>query len=217
MPPTSAPQQPPSSAKDDPLVLIVDDDGGMREAVVDLLRSVGIESRAFGSTAELLAAAVPDRPGCLILDVRLPGLGGLEFQTRLESLGIALPIVFMTGFADVPMSVRAMKAGAMDFLIKPFRDQDMLDAVEAAILRDRARRRERTAALTVETQAATLTPREREVMAAVVKGRLNKQIAGDLGISEVTVKLHRGKVMRKMQVRSVADLVRKAEMLNPEE
>lgn len=217
MPPTSAPQQPPSSAKDDPLVLIVDDDGGMREAVVDLLRSVGIESRAFGSTAELLAAAVPDRPGCLILDVRLPGLGGLEFQTRLESLGIALPIVFMTGFADVPMSVRAMKAGAMDFLIKPFRDQDMLDAVEAAILRDRARRRERTAALTVETQAATLTPREREVMAAVVKGRLNKQIAGDLGISEVTVKLHRGKVMRKMQVRSVADLVRKAEMLAPEE
>lgn len=217
MPPTSAPQQPPSSAKDDPLVLIVDDDGGMREAVVDLLRSVGIESRAFGSTAELLAAAVPDRPGCLILDVRLPGLGGLEFQTRLESLGIALPIVFMTGFADVPMSVRAMKAGATDFLIKPFRDQDMLDAVEAAILRDRARRRERTAALTVETQAATLTPREREVMAAVVKGRLNKQIAGDLGISEVTVKLHRGKVMRKMQVRSVADLVRKAEMLNPEE
>lgn len=217
MPPPPAAQQPPSSTKDDPLVLIVDDDGGMREAVVDLLRSVGIESRAFGSTAELLAAAVPDRPGCLILDVRLPGLGGLEFQTRLESLGIALPIVFMTGFADVPMSVRAMKAGATDFLIKPFRDQDMLDAVEAAILRDRARRRERTAALTVETQAATLTPREREVMAAVVKGRLNKQIAGDLGISEVTVKLHRGKVMRKMQVRSVADLVRKAEMLAPEE
>ncbi|MFP5515738.1 MAG: response regulator transcription factor [Alphaproteobacteria bacterium] len=217
MPPTSTGQQAPASAKDDPLVLVVDDDGGMREAVADLLRSVGIESRAFGSTAELLAAAVPDRPGCLILDVRLPGLGGLEFQTRLESLGIALPIVFMTGFADVPMSVRAMKAGAMDFLIKPFRDQDMLDAVEAAIARDRARRRERTAAMTVEAQAATLTPREREVMAAVVKGRLNKQIAGDLGISEVTVKLHRGKVMRKMQVRSVADLVRKAEMLTPEE
>ncbi|KAA0578430.1 response regulator transcription factor [Azospirillum sp. B21] len=217
MPPTPAAQQAPLSAKDDPLVLVVDDDGGMREAVADLLRSVGIESRAFGSTAELLAAAVPDRPGCLILDVRLPGLGGLEFQTRLESLGIALPIVFMTGFADVPMSVRAMKAGAMDFLIKPFRDQDMLDAVEAAIARDRARRRERTATMTVEAQAATLTPREREVMAAVVKGRLNKQIAGDLGISEVTVKLHRGKVMRKMQVRSVADLVRKAEMLTPEE
>lgn len=207
----------PDPAKADPLVLIVDDDDGMREAVVDLLRSVGIESRAFGSTAELLAAAVPDRPGCLILDVRLPGLGGLEFQTRLESLGIALPIVFMTGFADVPMSVRAMKAGATDFLIKPFRDQDMLDAVESAIARDRSRRRERSAAMTVETLAATLTPREREVMAEVVKGRLNKQIAGDLGISEVTVKLHRGKVMRKMQVRSVADLVRKVEVLDHEE
>ncbi|WP_434621563.1 response regulator transcription factor [Azospirillum sp. B2RO_4] len=212
------PQSPaPPPVTDDPLVLVVDDDAGMREAVVDLLRSVGIESRAFGSTAELLAAAVPDRPGCLILDVRLPGLGGLEFQTRLDSLGIALPIVFMTGFADVPMSVRAMKAGAMDFLIKPFRDQDMLDAVEAAIARDRSRRRERAAAMTVESLAATLTPREREVMAEVVKGRLNKQIAGDLGISEVTVKLHRGKVMRKMQVRSVADLVRKAEVLDPEE
>ncbi|CAO3358243.1 response regulator transcription factor [Azospirillum palustre] len=208
---------PTGSAKDDPLVLIVDDDAGMREAVVDLLQSVGIEGRAFGSTAELLAAAVPDRPGCLILDVRLPGLGGLEFQTRLDSLGIALPIVFMTGFADVPMSVRAMKAGATDFLIKPFRDQDMLDAVDAAIARDRSRRSQRAATMTVESLAATLTPREREVMAEVVKGRLNKQIAGDLGISEVTVKLHRGKVMRKMQVRSVADLVRKVEVLDHEE
>lgn len=213
----AAPSPAPAPAKDDPLVLIVDDDAGMREAVVDLLQSVGIEGRAFGSTAELLAAAVPDRPGCLILDVRLPGLGGLEFQTRLDSLGIALPIVFMTGFADVPMSVRAMKAGATDFLIKPFRDQDMLDAVDAAISRDRSRRSQRAATMTVESLAATLTPREREVMAEVVKGRLNKQIAGDLGISEVTVKLHRGKVMRKMQVRSVADLVRKVEVLEHEE
>ncbi|PWC47538.1 response regulator transcription factor [Azospirillum sp. TSA6c] len=212
-----SPEPAPAPAKDDPLVLIVDDDAGMREAVVDLLQSVGIEGRAFGSTAELLAAAVPDRPGCLILDVRLPGLGGLEFQTRLDSLGIALPIVFMTGFADVPMSVRAMKAGATDFLIKPFRDQDMLDAVDAAIARDRSRRSQRVATMTVESLAATLTPREREVMAEVVKGRLNKQIAGDLGISEVTVKLHRGKVMRKMQVRSVADLVRKVEVLDHEE
>ncbi|MBP2308633.1 response regulator [Azospirillum melinis] len=213
----AAPSPEPAPAKDDPLVLIVDDDAGMREAVVDLLQSVGIEGRAFGSTAELLAAAVPDRPGCLILDVRLPGLGGLEFQTRLDSLGIALPIVFMTGFADVPMSVRAMKAGATDFLIKPFRDQDMLDAVDAALARDRSRRSQRAATMTVESLAATLTPREREVMAEVVKGRLNKQIAGDLGISEVTVKLHRGKVMRKMQVRSVADLVRKVEVLDHEE
>ncbi|PWC76900.1 response regulator transcription factor [Azospirillum sp. TSH64] len=213
---TLSPDPAPASAKDDPLVLIVDDDAGMREAVVDLLQSVGIEGRAFGSTAELLAAAVPDRPGCLILDVRLPGLGGLEFQTRLDGLGIALPIVFMTGFADVPMSVRAMKAGATDFLIKPFRDQDMLDAVDAALARDRSRRSQRAATMTVESLAATLTPREREVMAEVVKGRLNKQIAGDLGISEVTVKLHRGKVMRKMQVRSVADLVRKVEVLDHE-
>jgi FixJ family two-component response regulator len=217
MPQKAAPSPTPEPAKDDPLVLIVDDDAGMREAVVDLLQSVDIEARAFGSTAELLAAALPDRLGCLILDVRLPGLGGLEFQTRLESLGIALPIVFMTGFADVPMSVRAMKAGATDFLIKPFRDQDMLDAIEAAIARDRSRRNQRAAAMTVETLAATLTPREREVMAEVVKGRLNKQIAGDLGISEVTVKLHRGKVMRKMQVRSVADLVRKVEVLDQQE
>lgn len=217
MPQKAAPPAIPDPAKDDPLVLIVDDDAGMREAVVDLLQSVGIEARAFGSTAELLAAALPDRLGCLILDVRLPGLGGLEFQTKLDSLGIALPIVFMTGFADVPMSVRAMKAGATDFLIKPFRDQDMLDAVEAAITRDRSRRNQRAAAMTVETLAATLTPREREVMAEVVKGRLNKQIAGDLGISEVTVKLHRGKVMRKMQVRSVADLVRKVEVLDQQE
>jgi FixJ family two-component response regulator len=200
-------------AKDEPLVLIVDDDAGMREAVVDLLQSVGIEARAFGSTAELLAASLPDRPGCLILDVRLPGLGGLEFQTRLNSLGIVLPVVFMTGFADVPMSVRAMKAGAMDFLIKPFRDQDMLDAVDAAIVRDRSRRNQQAATMTVETLAATLMPRQREVMAEVVKGRMNKQIAGDFGISEVTVKLHRGKVMQKMQVRTIADLVRKAEML----
>ena len=215
MPHKAAPS--PEPVKNDPLVLIVDDDAGMREAVVDLLHSVGIEARAFGSTAELLAAALPDRLGCLILDVRLPGLGGLEFQTRLDSLGIALPIVFMTGFADVPMSVRAMKAGATDFLIKPFRDQDMLDAVGAAIARDRSRRNQRAATMTVETLAATLTPREREVMAEVVKGRLNKQIAGDLGISEVTVKLHRGKVMRKMQVRSVADLVRKVEVLDQQE
>ncbi|KAA0595349.1 FixJ family two-component response regulator [Azospirillum lipoferum] len=215
MPHKAAPS--PEPVKNDPLVLIVDDDAGMREAVVDLLHSVGIEARAFGSTAELLAAALPDRLGCLILDVRLPGLGGLEFQTRLDSLGIALPIVFMTGFADVPMSVRAMKAGATDFLIKPFRDQDMLDAVGAAIARDRSRRNQRAATMTVETLAATLTPREREVMAEVVKGRLNKQIAGDLGISEVTVKLHRGKVMRKMQVRSVADLVRKVEVLGQQE
>ncbi|MBP2300690.1 response regulator transcription factor [Azospirillum picis] len=198
---------------DDPLVLVVDDDEGMREALIDLLRSVGIESRGFGSAAELTVADLPDRPGCLVLDVRLPGLGGLEFQDRLAALGITLPVVFMTGYADVPMTVRAMKAGAMDFLVKPFREQDMLDAVATALDRDRAHRRDRATAAGAETLAATLTPREREVMVEVVRGRMNKQIAGDLGISEVTVKLHRGKVMRKMQVRTLADLVRKAELL----
>ncbi|MCW2238842.1 response regulator transcription factor [Azospirillum canadense] len=202
-----------TGAADQPLVLVVDDDEHIREALCDLLRSVGIEALCFASAQEFLQATLPDRPGCLILDVRLPGLSGLEFQRHLASAGNPMPIVFMTGYGDIPMSVRAMKAGASDFLTKPFRDQDMLDAVSGAIEKDRARRTSRGAAQEAETQAATLTPREREVMNAVVKGLMNKQIAGNLGISEVTVKLHRGNVMRKMQVRSVADLVRKVELL----
>ncbi|MBP2292830.1 response regulator transcription factor [Azospirillum rugosum] len=202
-----------TGAADQPLVLVVDDDEHIREALCDLLRSVGIEALCFASTQEFLQATLPDRPGCLILDVRLPGLSGLEFQRHLASAGNPMPIVFMTGYGDIPMSVRAMKAGASDFLTKPFRDQDMLDAVSGAIEKDRARRASRGAAQEAEAQAATLTPREREVMNAVVKGLMNKQIAGNLGISEVTVKLHRGNVMRKMQVRSVADLVRKVELL----
>jgi FixJ family two-component response regulator len=196
-----------------PLVLIVDDDEGIREALTDLLRSVGVETKSFGSTRELLDAAPADRPGCLILDVRLPGLSGLDLQAQLARSGNTRPIIFMTGHGDIPMSVRAMKAGAMDFLTKPFRDQDMLDAVAAAIDKDMAQRRDAAAAKEVAALAATLTPRETEVMAAVVKGLMNKQIAGLLGISEITVKLHRGNVMRKMAVRSVADLVRKTELL----
>jgi len=196
-----------------PLVFIVDDDEAIREALTDLLRSVGIESRCFGSTRELLDAAPTDRPGCLILDVRLPGISGLDLQAQLMRDRNTRPIIFMTGHGDIPMSVRAMKAGAMDFLTKPFRDQDMLDVVAAAIDKDMAQRQEAAAAKEVAAQAATLTPRETEVMAAVVKGLMNKQIAGLLGISEITVKLHRGNVMRKMEVRSVADLVRKAELL----
>jgi FixJ family two-component response regulator len=196
-----------------PLVVIVDDDDAIREALTDLLRSVGIEAKSYGSTRELLDAAPTDRPGCLILDVRLPGLSGLDLQAQLARSGSTRPIIFMTGHGDIPMSVRAMKAGAMDFLTKPFRDQDMLDAVAAAIEKDLAQRREAKVAKEVSAQAATLTPREAEVMAAVVKGLMNKQIAGQLGISEITVKLHRGHVMRKMGVRSVADLVRKAELL----
>jgi FixJ family two-component response regulator len=196
-----------------PLVIVVDDDEGIREALTDLLRSVGIETKSFGSTRELLDAAPSDRPGCLILDVRLPGISGLDLQAQLARNGNTRPIIFMTGHGDIPMSVRAMKAGATDFLTKPFRDQDMLDAVAAAIDKDMAQRRDAAAAKEVAALAATLTPRETEVMAAVVKGLMNKQIAGLLGISEITVKLHRGNVMRKMAVRSVADLVRKAELL----
>jgi Response regulator len=202
-----------TKASDEPLVLVVDDDEHIREALCDLLRSVGIDALCFASSQEFLGASLPDRPGCLVLDVRLPGLSGLDFQRHLANQGNPMPIVFMTGFGDIPMSVRAMKAGASDFLTKPFRDQDMLDAVAGAIEKDRVRRRSRVAAEDAASQAATLTPREREVMGAVVKGLMNKQIAAELGISEVTVKLHRGNVMRKMQVRSVADLVRKVELL----
>ena len=204
-----------SSAKaDTPLVVVVDDDDGMRDGLRDVLSSVGIDSLGFSSTAELLEERLPDRAGCLILDVRLPGLSGLDLQAKLNVMGNKLPIVFMTGYADVPMSVRAMKAGAIDFLSKPFREQEMLDAVSVAIERDRARRLELSAAKEALKAAASLTPREHEVMEAVVKGLMNKQIAHLLVISEVTVKIHRGNVMRKMNVASLADLVRKVGILS---
>ncbi|TWB46379.1 LuxR family two component transcriptional regulator [Rhizobium sp. ERR 922] len=196
-----------------PLVTIVDDDEGMRESVGEILRSVGIDSVGFGSTAELLAATLPDRPGCLILDVRLPGLSGLELQAKLTAAGNRKPIIFMTGYGDVPMTVRAMKAGALDFLQKPFRDQDIIDAVTVAIEKDREQRSQWTATVEIAELAATLTPRETQVMNAVVRGLLNKQIAHELQLSEITVKIHRGNVMRKMKSGSVADLVRKAELL----
>ncbi len=196
-----------------PIVYVVDDDESIRESLVDLFRSVQMDAVSFATTTTFLDTADLRRPGCILLDVRLPGLSGLDFQLHLERIGSRMPIVFMTGFGDIPMSVRAMKAGAVDFLTKPFRDQDILDAVGVAIEKDMSRRREMAASDAVASLVDTLTPREREVMAAVVKGLMNKQIAYDLGISEITVKLHRGNVMRKMQVRSVADLVRKAEML----
>ncbi|WP_199085100.1 response regulator transcription factor [Bosea sp. ASV33] len=196
-----------------PLVVIVDDDPAVRESLDSLIRSVGLATRLFGAPAELLQGALPDVPGCIILDVRLPGISGLDFQDQLARQGIALPIVFMTGHGDIPMTVRAMKAGAVDFLSKPFRDQEMLDAVTAAIERDR-QRRSVTAALDDQRSAyATLTAREREVMTHVVAGLMNKQVAGVLGLSEITVKIHRGNVMRKMGVRTLADLVRTAEAL----
>ncbi|GJD65855.1 response regulator transcription factor [Methylobacterium frigidaeris] len=196
-----------------PLVVIVEDDEGIREGLQDLLRSVGLDAIAFGSTSDLLAASLPDRPGCLVLDVRLPGASGLDLQSRLAATGSRLPVIFMTGHGDIPMSVRAMKAGALDFLTKPFRDQDMLDAIAVAIERDKARRAESAGTAELAGLAATLTAREAEVMQHVVEGLLNKQIAHALGISEITVKIHRGNVMRKMQAGSVADLVRKAEAL----
>lgn len=196
-----------------PLVVIVDDDPAVRESLDSLIRSVGLATRLFGAPAELLQGALPDVPGCIILDVRLPGISGLDFQDQLARQGIALPVVFMTGHGDIPMTVRAMKAGAVDFLSKPFRDQEMLDAVTAAIERDRQRRCA-TAALDDQRSAyATLTAREREVMTHVVAGLMNKQVAGVLGLSEITVKIHRGNVMRKMGVRTLADLVRTAEAL----
>lgn len=204
------------SHQDRPLVLVVDDDGNVRDAIVELLLSVDVEAVAFGSTLDLLSKGIPDRPGCLLLDVRMPGLSGLDLQHKLASQGVFKPIVFLTGFADIPMTVQAMKAGAVDFLTKPFRDQALLDAVGQAIALDR-RQREREDDLRVtQTLLAQLTPRELQVFQQVIAGRLNKQIAFDLGISLVTVKLHRGNVMRKLKARSVGELIRIGDVLPAE-
>jgi FixJ family two-component response regulator len=195
------------------LVLIVDDDERVRLAIQELVQSVGLDAACFGSTQELLESEAYQRPGCLVLDVRLPGLSGLDFQQHLNSSGKTKPIVFLTGHADVPMTVQAMKAGAVDFLTKPFRDQSLLDAIKAAIERDVAWRVEEGIVQQHLERFHTLTARERQVLREVANGRLNKQIAFDLGISEVTVKLHRSNVMRKMQAASVGSLIRAWEML----
>jgi len=202
-----------AQSNDTPVVYVVDDDPSIREALVDLFLSVRTQAQAFESAQNLLDKADLKRPGCILLDVRLPGVNGLDFQVHLERLGNQMPIIFMTGHGDIPMTVRAMKAGAVDFLAKPFRDQDILDAVSTALQKDREIRQQSAANGAVADLAKTLTRREHEVMAAVVQGLMNKQIAFNLGISEITVKLHRGNVMRKMDARSVADLVRKAELL----
>lgn len=196
-----------------PTVHIIDDDASLRDALDSLLRSTGHAVRQYASAQVFMDAPPADAPGCLVVDVRMPGVGGLEFQQQLEELGVRLPIVLMTGHGDIPMSVRAMKAGAVDFLTKPFRDQDMLDAVAAALARDRARREGEHKTSALRTQYATLSPRERQVMALVVAGKMNKQVAGDLNLSEITVKIHRGSAMRKMGAKTLADLVRMAEAL----
>ena len=196
-----------------PVVCIVDDDAAVREALDSLFRSVGLNVAAFGSAADFLARDNANAPGCLVLDVRLPGVNGLDFQAQLAAMDNPLPIVFMTGHGDIPMSVRAMKAGALDFLSKPFRDQDMLDAVSMAIERDAVGRRDADAIGALRQAYASLTPREREVMHHVTAGLMNKQVGGLLGLSEITVKIHRGNVMRKMAARSLAELVRQAEAL----
>jgi FixJ family two-component response regulator len=198
---------------DTAIIHIVDDDDSLRAALDSLFRSVGLAVRGHASVADFLAAPREDAPGCLVLDVRLPGISGLDFQDRLDELGIGLPVVLMTGHGDIPMSVRAMKAGAVDFLAKPFRDQDMLDAVAAAVERDKARRAEKNDEAGLRDLYATLSPREREVMALVTAGKMNKQAAYELGLSEVTVKIHRGAAMRKMGAKTLPDLVRMAERL----
>ena len=196
-------------------VAVIDDDPDIREALRGLLRSVGLGVELFGSVQEFLAAFQRERPGCLVLDVRLPGRSGLDLQEELARADIHFPVIFISGHADVPMSVRAMKAGAVEFLTKPVRDQDLLDAIQLAIAKDRARRKQEATLERLRADFDTLTPREREVMVMVVAGRLNKQIAGDLQLSEATVKAHRSQAMRKMRARSLAELVRMADKLMP--
>jgi FixJ family two-component response regulator len=196
-----------------PIVFVIEDDPSMRAALKNLFRSVDLRVEAFGSASEFLQSKLPDVASCLVLDIRLPGLSGLDFQNELAQANIRIPIIFVTGHGDIPMTVRAMKAGAVDFLSKPFRDQDMLDAVATAIDRDRKARKETKVLADIQSRFDTLTPREREVMTLVATGLMNKQIAAEIGLAEITVKIHRGRIMKKMGARSLAELVRMSEAL----
>jgi FixJ family two-component response regulator len=197
----------------DSIVIVIDDDAAMRQSLDSLFRSVGLRVETFASTTEFLSAKLPNAPSCLVLDIRLPGASGLDFQTELAKANILIPIIFITGHGDIPMTVRAMKAGAIEFLTKPFRDQELLDAVQLGLERDRVRRGSEKTASDLRTRFESLTPREQEVITFVTAGLMNKQIAAEIGVSEITVKVHRGNVMRKMGARSLADLVRMADTL----
>ena len=205
----------PLQRSDRAVIHVVDDDAPLREALEGLFDTVGLDTKSYATAHEFLVADLVDRPGCVVIDIRLPDMNGLEFQARLTQRGVGLPVIMMTGFGDIPMSVRAMKHGAVDFLTKPFNDQDMLDAVMTAIERDRERRKADEEALLMRQRYGTLSPRELQVMQLVTAGKMNKQVAGDLGISEITVKIHRGAAMRKMGARTLADLVRMAEVIRP--
>ncbi|MDR3465577.1 MAG: response regulator [Xanthobacteraceae bacterium] len=200
---------------DKAIIHVVDDDASMRGALESLFESVGLGTQTYGAAGDFLAASFADMPGCIVIDVRLPDMNGLDFQAKLTQMGVRLPVVMMTGYGDIPTSVRALKRGAVDFLPKPFRDQDMLDAVMAAIDRDRQRRAIDGDVSQVRQRFETLSPREQQVMLLVTAGKMNKQVAGDLGITEITVKIHRGAAMRKMGARTLVDLVHMAELVKP--
>ena len=203
----------PQTSDDQPIVFVVDDDPSMRRALTNLFESVGIRVEAFGSAPEILQSQPPEVPSCLVLDIRLPGLSGLDLQADLAKANIHTPIIFITGHGDIPMTVRAMKGGAVDFLTKPVRDQEILDAVQAAIERDRKRRDLEKTVSNVRSRFESLTSRERDVLCLVTSGLMNKQVATELGLAEITVKIYRGQIMRKMGAKSLADLVRMAEAL----